>query len=264
MKKYGWLIDKIDLYTLLSTAENVYGPYNRSDGRQHVIVVREDGSRSTVSLPKYIMEAYLGHKLDPQSTVDHWDTDKNNNSIENLRIVPRDIHSADDTRRVKLLDLKCSVCNKMFKRSPRLVRDKSKKGKVSQFCSRQCAGKYSRDVQLGLRDKLPVQPPPASEYYKRKYIEKFDSLIDNFINKYAKDYDEVDPETGTAKPIDFEAGDLVRDFESGKLAKYISTAYWKDPNMAIVQFVDRYTKFEGKPRFSYVKKSDLDLVEKKV
>lgn len=173
MEKYSALLEEIEIFALLSEADKVYGPYSRkSDGRQHVVVVDENDCRRTVSYPKYLLEQHLGRTLDPETeTVDHWDTDINNNDFENLRLVPRSQHSGDDTRRVKMLDLECAMCKKHFERSPRLVRDKSKKGKVSQFCSRQCAGKYSREVQLGLRERLPVQAPPTSEYYKRKYQE---------------------------------------------------------------------------------------------
>ena len=174
MEKYSNLIQEIEIFSLLAQAGKVYGPYkdrNNCD-REFVIVVDDMGNKTTKTLARHIYEKYIGRALDPDmETVDHLDTNKFNNDINNLRIVPRSQHSGDDTRRVKMLDLECAQCKKHFERSPRLVRDKSKKGKVSQFCSRQCAGKYSRDVQLGLRERLPVQPPPASEYYKRKYQE---------------------------------------------------------------------------------------------
>lgn len=189
MKKFGNLIETIEFYSLLATAERVFGPYDKGDsGRKIVIVIDDEGNRRTISWPKYIMEQHMGRPLDSNTeTVDHWDTDKDNNSIENLRIVPRDEHSADDTRRVKLLDLTCPQCGKKFQRSPRLVRDKAKKGRVGLFCSRQCAGKYSRDVQLCLRERLPVPEPPKSEYYKRKYMAKIESIANSMIEKYGQD-----------------------------------------------------------------------------
>jgi hypothetical protein len=183
VEKYGQILERIELYSLLSTADKTFGPYQRSDGRSIIIVIDDKGNRKTTSFPKWVLEQHLGRKLDPDTeTVDHWNSDINDNRIENLRIVPRDQHSADDTRRVKLIKLKCEVCKKDFERSPRLIRDKSKKGKVSAFCSRECAGKYSREVQLGKRDKLPVQDAPTSEYYKRKYV---DASIDYLLEKYA-------------------------------------------------------------------------------
>lgn len=152
--------------------KKVHGPYDKGDGRKIVIVVYHNGKKRTVSYPKHIMEMHLGYELlDTDITIDHWDTDKNNNDINNLRIIDRKQHSTDDTRRVKLIELECAWCNKKFERSPRLLRDKSKKNKAGPFCSRKCAGKYSRMLQLKLIDKLHAQPFIESEYYKKKYVE---------------------------------------------------------------------------------------------
>lgn len=149
----------------------VYGPYSRENGRQLVIVVDRNGVRRTVSYPKWLMEMHLGRKLDKDlETIDHLDGDFTNNDLNNLRVVPRDEHSADDTRRVKNIKFTCAWCNKDFERSPRLVRDKSKKNKAGPFCSRQCAGRYARRLQLKLIDKMGPQPYIDSEYYKRKNI----------------------------------------------------------------------------------------------
>lgn len=156
----------------------VHGPYKRRDGRQIVIVVETNGKRRTVSYPKWLMELQMGRKLDPNlETVDHIDSNIDNNDINNLRIMPRDQHSADDTRRVKPVKFTCAWCDKEFERSPRLVRDKSKKNKAGPFCSRACAGKYSRMLQLKLIDKFDAQPAVDSEYYKQKYVKAWSPII---------------------------------------------------------------------------------------
>lgn len=153
--------------------KKVFGPYEKKDGRKIVIVIETNGKRRTVSYPKWILENHLGRKLKIDETVDHWDSDFNNNDIDNLKILPRDVHSANDTRRVKLIDLECDWCKKSFKRSPRLLRDKSKKGVSGKFCSKSCAGKYSRSLQLKLIDPFDPQPYVESEYYKKKYVSAF-------------------------------------------------------------------------------------------
>jgi len=159
----------------------VHGPYQRkTDSRQIVIVIDRNGKRRTVSFPKWIMECYLGRPLDPDlETVDHWNSDINDNRIENLRIVPRSQHSADDTRRVKLIKLNCAWCDKEFERSPRIIRDKAKKGTRGHFCSRRCAGIFSRMLQLKLINKKDFDKQKAvdSEYYKRKYTTASKKLI---------------------------------------------------------------------------------------
>src|ERR1700686_3695861 len=167
MSRNYLLCKKIEEFALLVEADKEYGPYyNGNQNRQIMIVVDDQGKRRTVSLPKRIMEKYLGRPLTPEETVDHIDRNHSNNDVNNLRIVPRSQHSRDDTRRVKLIKFKCSMCNKDFERSPRLVRDKSKKGKSGPFCSRQCAGKYARQLQLKLLEKFPGQPYLESEYYR--------------------------------------------------------------------------------------------------
>lgn len=201
MNKYAELLEKFTFYDLVSIAETVYGPYDIHHGRKIVIIKKDDGTSRTVSLPKYLMEKHLGFELDPNiHTIDHIDSNIDNNDLSNLRIVPRDQHSADDTRRVKLIKLTCAICGKEFERSPRLIRDKAKNGKASKFCSRSCSAKYNRQVQLGQRDKLPASDSPVSEYYKRKYVQAFSEYLQNKYIKLSfiiakKDAAKLDPET---------------------------------------------------------------------
>lgn len=156
----------------------VHGPYKRKDGRQIVIVIEDDGTKRTISYPKWLLELQLGRRLDPNlETVDHIDSNFENNNFENLRIMPRNEHSREDTRRVKHVKFNCAWCKKEFERSPRLIRDKARKNKAGPFCSRQCAGKYSRKLQLKLIDKFDTQPVIDSEYYKKKYVKAFTSVI---------------------------------------------------------------------------------------
>ena len=163
--------------------KKVHGPYKRRDGRQIVIVVEDDDvngcvTKRTISYPKWLLELQLGRRLDPNlETVDHIDSNFYNNSLDNLRIMPRDEHSRGDTRRVKHVKFNCAWCQKEFERSPRLVRDKARKNKAGPFCSRACAGKYSRKLQLKLIDKFDTQPVIDSEYYKQKYVKASFTLI---------------------------------------------------------------------------------------
>lgn len=172
----------------------VHGPYKRQDGRQIVIVVELNGTHRTVSYPKWLMEMQLGRKLDPNlETVDHIDSNFDNNDLSNLRIMPRDQHSTEDTRRVKLVKFTCAWCNKEFERSPRLIRDKAKKNRAGPFCSRACAGKYSRMLQLKLIDKFDTQKAVDSEYYKKKYVVQASAPIihsDFFIDYLCDIWDE--------------------------------------------------------------------------
>lgn len=183
MGKYDNIIDLANNYELLACANREYGPYTMQNGRQIMIIKDDKGNSRTVSYPKHIMEKHLGRVLDPNlETIQHLDGNHNNNDINNLKLMPRDEHSATDTRRVKNLKFNCDTCGKEFERSPRLVRDKSKKGVTGIFCSRQCAGSYSRKIQLGLIDKLPVQPYIESEYYNNRDVK---ACAEYLIQKYA-------------------------------------------------------------------------------
>lgn len=171
----------------------VHGPYKRKDGRQIVIVIEDDGTKRTISYPKWLLELQLGRRLDPDlETVDHIDSNFENNSLENLRIMPRNEHSREDTRRVKHVKFDCAWCKKEFERSPRLIRDKARKNKAGPFCSRTCAGKYSRKLQLKLIDKFDSQPVIDSEYYKKKYVKAFSTIIssDALIDYLCEVWDE--------------------------------------------------------------------------
>lgn len=145
----------------------VYGPYIRKDGRKHVIIISEDGTRKTVSYPKWLMEQHLGRQLDPNlETIDHIDGDFTNNDISNLRIIPRSKHTSEDNIRAKLVEVTCVLCGaKVFRRAVD-IRHHSKQGKSGPFCSRSCAGKYGTLIQNNIVEKMPIQKPVDSIYYK--------------------------------------------------------------------------------------------------
>jgi HNH endonuclease/FCS type zinc finger protein len=171
---HGSFIEAIHLFVKLATLPQytkVYGPYNRrcgkNDVRQIVVVVHPDGRKETLPYPRFLVEQRLNRKLDINETVDHKDRDSRNNDPLNLQLLPRSEHSALDTRRVKLIKCKCVGCGKQFERSPRLLRDKAKKGKQGPFCSKSCAARYTRKVQLGLVDKAPIQKHTPSKYWRR-------------------------------------------------------------------------------------------------
>lgn len=130
----------------------VYGPYLRKDGRQHVCLLTPEGTRKTVSYPKYLVEIRNGKLLGKDETVDHIDNDFDNNSPDNLRIIKRSAHSKDDVRRNLPVTFVCPTCSTTFKlQGSRLsdAKQNRKQGKAGPFCTRSCAGSYSKGVQLG-------------------------------------------------------------------------------------------------------------------
>ncbi len=65
----------------------IYGPYKRKDGRKHVVIIYEDGTRQTKSYPRLMMEQHLGRGLTKEETVDHINNDFTDDRIENLQIL---------------------------------------------------------------------------------------------------------------------------------------------------------------------------------
>lgn len=153
------------LLKLYPEYDKVTGPYNRKDGRQHIILVNsqknrnEQGRRRTVSYPKAIMEVHLQKRLDPHETVDHIDKNPLNNSLDNLQVLSRSEHAALDCKRLKTQYFVCPICQTEFGLSGIKLHhaiDNNNHGKAVPFCSCRCAGKYSRNVQMKKQDTLPA------------------------------------------------------------------------------------------------------------
>lgn len=143
----------------------IYGPYLRKkDGRKHVVWVKSDGSKTTISWPKWLMEEHLGRMLDVDETVDHINRDFTDDRLENLRVVPRSIHVSDDARRVRIVKFICAWCKNEGQQTPAYLDHNAKNGKAGPFCGKSCAGKYGAYVQNG-GERFGRTPAPPREYY---------------------------------------------------------------------------------------------------
>jgi len=96
---------------------------------------------------RIIMENYLGRILNSNEVVHHIDHIKKHNDISNLQVMTRKEHSRlhGKTGR-KWVKLKCPECKKLFHREER----QSFISKHTEYtcCSKQCRGKFSRNIQL--------------------------------------------------------------------------------------------------------------------
>ena len=136
----------------------ILGPYKRPDGRKHMVITNEDGSKTTKSYPKFLMEQHVGRELLPNETIDHIDRDFTNDSLDNLRIIGRSEHTKDDIKRVKLKEIICVRCGQTAMKRASYLHGNAKQKKAGPFCGRSCAGKYGKDVQMNKIKLLSAQP----------------------------------------------------------------------------------------------------------
>ena len=128
--------------------------YRCKDGRMRVYI---KGSQKVISYPKYVMEKYLGRKLKDNEQVHHKDGNPLNNDIDNLEVLTFEEHlnvHADENRKYYDKIMVCPWCKKEFiwtaKQQSYFHRNKNKNRSTKPFCSKSCAGKYGREIQLNL------------------------------------------------------------------------------------------------------------------
>lgn len=117
----------------------VYGPYRRKDGRQHVI--HYDGvTRRTQSYPRYMMEQFLGRKLEVWEQVDHINEDPTDNRIENFQLLTRADNNRKSSTPAEIYQFICPICKLWSSKPATVVRSNRKQGKKGPYCSKRCAG----------------------------------------------------------------------------------------------------------------------------
>ena len=92
-----------------------------------------------VNAHRWIMEHYLGRKLDYNEVVHHCDEDKTRNRLSNMDIRLRSQHSRYHHKPKTMIELVCDYCGEIFFREKGNVRPERK----AVFCSRRCMGKKS-------------------------------------------------------------------------------------------------------------------------
>ena len=95
---------------------NLVNPLNRKD-------------RTTIAYARYLMAVHLGRKLNANETVDHYDENKMNDSLSNLRIMTRLANKAKSQKPKQMIKYICPICNTNFKR---------RLGQTIINCSKKC------------------------------------------------------------------------------------------------------------------------------
>lgn len=162
-------LDKEKLLKLYNPYTSVLGPYVRKDGRKHVVLNNSSltigaiGKTKTISFPKALVEVSIGKKLLPNETVDHFDRDFTNNSLNNLVVVDRSIHISEDALRVTVEEAKCPICNTPFIPNIKQRNKQRTEPNAGPFCSRSCIGIYGTKIQKG-------EPALKQTEIKKKYF----------------------------------------------------------------------------------------------
>lgn len=170
------------LWKFIMVYENcrVYGPYKRkNDGREHVILIFDNGVRKTVSYPKYLVEKRTEKYLRKNETVDHLNDDFMNNDKSNVRTITRSKHASNDAIRLEEQTFVCPQCNTQFVLKSRKLSDaiqnRKKHRKAGPFCTRNCAGRYGKAVQLGMKPLQVEEIKP--NYTTNKYLQGLNKEI---------------------------------------------------------------------------------------
>lgn len=129
----------------------VYGPYTRKQDNRKVVVLRLiDGTLTTKSYARFLYEQEHGEIGDTDLTVDHVDEDVTNDVLGNFELLTRD-DNIRKSKRVTMFKGVCPTCDAPFEKAMSQVRGNNlKQAKAGPFCSRHCAGRYGKAVQMQL------------------------------------------------------------------------------------------------------------------
>lgn len=138
----------------------IRGPYESSkDHRLRCILVFNDKTTKSMSYPKYLMDVHLDRYLTENETVDHIDGNPLNNNINNLRVLDRREHCRNDAYRNVDVTVNCTYCGRKFTIPGSKMHNRNRKDRHQSgyFCSRQCSGKYGREIQNHKRTHVVIE-----------------------------------------------------------------------------------------------------------
>lgn len=181
LKNTDVVVEHIDGDTYNDSCDNLrwvkfipkYYIHKCKDGRVRIIWRTINGTTTSMSYPKFLMEQKLGRKLLPDEDVHHIDENPLNNDISNLVIIKHGDHQKHHTL-YEYHDeyIKCEVCGNTFlwtKAKQMGYYNDIKAGKIRyRTCSNSCRSYAGRMRQLG----KPIENHPQIKYREIGNIHK--------------------------------------------------------------------------------------------
>jgi endogenous inhibitor of DNA gyrase (YacG/DUF329 family) len=126
-----------------------YGPYQTKFGHLFWVDTYDDGSRRSVWVHREMMETHLGRKLGDDEVVHHKNEQPADNRIDNFEIKTRADHTRDHQDPPEMMEIECPQCHALvFVRAARQRHNQQRQGKAGPFCSKSCAGRWTRLRQI--------------------------------------------------------------------------------------------------------------------
>ena len=116
------------------------------DGRKRVDLVNNKIDRTTISYARYLVSIREKRFLTPDEEVDHNDTDKTNDDLNNLilrTVSDHLIKTLSERKPQTILEFICPVCQNSFTR----IKGREGVNRIPK-CSRRCNGIASKRIQM--------------------------------------------------------------------------------------------------------------------
>lgn len=134
---------------------NVNGPYrfDYDKRRSFVVITYNDGSKTTQSYPRYLVEQKLGRQLSAKEEVHHIDGNPDNSNFDNLMVIDSTEHRHNHSKYKFHSSIEqCIICGKIFTYTEQMKRNyyyNTRKFENSNpTCSKMCQLKFARKEQL--------------------------------------------------------------------------------------------------------------------
>ena len=104
--------------------------------RRLVVIVWNDGRKTSMSYAKYMLTSYLGRDIEKGFEVDHINNNKMDDRIENYQILSATDNRKKSVKKAEMIECECPVCKKLF-----LMAKRNFRFRKNPCCSRLCGRK---------------------------------------------------------------------------------------------------------------------------